>query len=131
MPSYELTYVLRTQDDVNLVALNERIANQIASAGGEIIARNDWGRRRLAYPIRKNHDGYYVSLQINLPSQAVRGLERALQLMDEVLRYLVIRVDEVAAPAASEAQAATTAPAESPASAAPETAPAERSGPNG
>ena len=113
MPSYELTYVLRTQDDVNLVALNERIANQIASAGGEIIARNDWGRRRLAYPIRKNHDGYYVSLQINLPSQAVRGLERALQLMDEVLRYLVIRVDEVAAPAASEAQAtpATTAPA--------------------
>ena len=137
MPSYELTYVLRASDDANLTAVNERIASQIASAGGEIVGRNDWGRRRLAYPIRKNTEGFYVSLQINLPAQAVRGLERALQLTDDVLRYLVIRVDEVPAPAAPEppaASAASTAPAATAApaaSAAHEPAPAQRSGPNG
>ncbi len=94
MPSYELTFILRPLDETALTAVNERIANQIAASGGEITARNDWGKRRLAYPIRKLNEGHYVSLQLNLPPQAVRTIERALQLSDDVLRYLVIRADE-------------------------------------
>lgn len=94
MPSYELTYVLRPVDEAGLGAVNERVATLISSSGGEIIARNDWGKRRLAYPIRKINEGFYVSLQLNLPAQAVRTVERALQLNDDVMRYLVIRMDE-------------------------------------
>ena len=96
MPSYELTYILRPLDEPALAALNERIANLIASSGGEITARNDWGKRHLAYPIRKLNEGYYVALQLNLPQKAVRSIERALQLNDDVLRYLVIRAEEQA-----------------------------------
>ncbi len=94
MPSYELTYILRPLDEPALTAVNERITNMIATSGGEITARNDWGKRRLAYPIKKLNEGLYVSLQVNLPPQAVRSIERSLQLSDDVLRYLVIRVDE-------------------------------------
>ncbi len=96
LPSYELTYILRPLDEPALVALNERIANLITTSGGEITARNDWGKRHLAYPIRKLNEGYYVALQLNLPQKAVRTIERALQLNDDVLRYLVIRAEEPA-----------------------------------
>ncbi len=108
MPSYELTYVLRPLDDAALNAVNERINTSIATAGGEIVSRNDWGKRRLAYPIKKITEGNYVSLQVNLPPTAVRPIERALQLSDDVLRYLVIRVDEFQTAPAAEAQKETT-----------------------
>ncbi len=108
MPSYELTYVLRPLDDTALSAVNERINNLIASSGGEIIARNDWGKRHLAYPIKKLTEGIYVALQVNLPPTAVRTIERALQLNDDVLRYLMIRVEQQPTAPAPEAQKETT-----------------------
>lgn len=100
MPNYELTYILRPLEDANLSAANERIANLVTSAGGTVAARHTWGRRRLAYPIRKINDGIYVTDYITLPTTAVRGLERALQLTEDVLRYLVVRVDTLTPPAA-------------------------------
>ncbi len=108
MPSYELTYVLRSLDDAALTAVNERIANAIATSGGQVLARNDWGKRRLAYPIKKLNEGHYVALQVNLPPQAVRPIERALQLNDDVLRYLVVRMDEEQTAPAPEANKETT-----------------------
>ncbi len=108
MPSYELTYVLRPLDDAALAATTERINNMIATSGGEIVARNDWGKRHLAYPIKKLNEGIYSSLQLNLPPTAVRTIERALQLNDDVLRYLVIRVEEHPTAPATEAQKETT-----------------------
>ncbi|TAH51290.1 MAG: 30S ribosomal protein S6 [Chloroflexota bacterium] len=106
MSNYELTYVLRPLEEANLTATTERVNTIIRNAGGEIVARNDWGRRRLAYPIRKNNDGYYTTLFVQLPGSAVRGIERALQLNDDVLRYLVVRVEEFRLP--------TPPPAETP-----------------
>ncbi len=106
MPSYELTYILRPREEADLNAVIDRIANVITSAGGGITARNDWGKRHLAYPIHKLNEGYYVSLQVNLPAQAVRPIERALQLNDDVLRYLVVRADN------AEAVTVPAAPAE-------------------
>lgn len=101
MPNYELTYILRPLEEANLTATNERINTIVTNAGGEIVSRNDWGRRRLAYPIRKINDGYYSTLYVTLPGAAVRGVERLLQLNDDVQRYLVVRVDEFRLPTAS------------------------------
>jgi small subunit ribosomal protein S6 len=130
LSNYELTYILRPLEEANLTATNERINTIVKNAGGEIVARNDWGRRRLAYPIRKIGDGYYTTLYTTLPGTAVRAIERALQLNDDVLRYLVVKVDEfklpstpapapeapaqAAQPAAPQAQAAPAAEASAP-----------------
>lgn len=99
MPNYELTYILRPLEEANLTATNERITTIVKNAGGDIIGRNDWGRRRLAYPIRKVNDGYYTTLYLTLPGASVRGLERSLQLIDDVQRYLVVKVEELKVPA--------------------------------
>jgi small subunit ribosomal protein S6 len=110
LSNYELTYILRPLEEANFTATNERINTIVRNAGGEIVARNDWGRRRLAYPIHKVTDGYYTTLFVTLPGTAVRGIERALQLNDDVLRYLVVRVDEFRLPAPPPAPASATEP---------------------
>jgi len=105
LSNYEVTYILRPLEEANLTTNNERINNIIHNAGGEIVARNDWGRRRLAYPIRKINDGYYTTLYVTLPGAAVRNVERLLQLNDDVQRYLVVRVDEFRLPTAPAVEA--------------------------
>lgn len=122
MSNYEFTYILRPLEEANLNATNERISTLVKNAGGELVARNDWGRRRLAYPIRKISDGYYTTLFITMPGTAVRGIERALKLNDDVLRFLAVKVEEFRLPQAqapSQPTATQTAPAE-PAAPAPE-----------
>ncbi len=91
---YELVYIVRpTVDEQALAAVNERVDKVVAGNGGEITRRDDWGKRRLAYPISKFTEGFYSVLQLNLPPTAVRELERSLKLTEEVLRYLVVRLD--------------------------------------
>lgn len=124
MSNYELTYVLRPGDESTLTAAQDRIAAQLQNAGGEIAARHDWGRRRLAYPIRKIGDGYYTTLYVTLPGAAVRGIERQLKLNDDVLRYLFVRVEEFVVPQAAAPAAESRAEAE-PAAAPSTEAPAE------
>lgn len=91
---YELVYIVRpTVDEQSLAAVNERVDKFVANNGGEIKRRDDWGKRRLAYPISKFTEGFYSVLQLNLPPTAVRELERSLKLTEEVLRFLVVRLD--------------------------------------
>ncbi len=91
---YELVYIVRpTVEEQTLTAVKERVEKFIASGGGEITRRDDWGKRRLAYPILKFNEGFYTVLQMNLPPPAVRELERSLKLTEDILRYLVVRLD--------------------------------------
>lgn len=95
--SYELMYIVRpTVDEDTLARVNERVDKFITNAGGTIVKREEWGKRRLAFPIAKFTEGIYSVLQITLAPTAVRELERNLQLTEEVLRYLVTRVDAAA-----------------------------------
>ena len=53
-----------------------------------------WGRRKLAYPIQRHQEGNYVLTQLNMDPQKTGELERSLQISEEVLRHLLIRLDE-------------------------------------
>ena len=91
---YELMYVVRPNvDETSLTAVTEKVDRMITAGGGEILKREDWGKRRLAFPVMKFTEGYYSVLQFNLPTAGVRDLERALKLAEEVLRFLVTRVE--------------------------------------
>jgi small subunit ribosomal protein S6 len=87
-------YVVRpTLDEQTLAAVNEKVDKFIANAGGEILKREDWGKRRLAFPLAKFTEGFYSVLQLKLSPVAVRDLERNLTLTEEVLRHLVTRIE--------------------------------------
>lgn len=91
---YELMYVVRpTVDEQALAAVNEKVDRFITTGGGSILKRDDWGKRRLASPIVKITDGFYSVLQFDLPAPAVRDLDRSLKLTEEVMRFLITRVE--------------------------------------
>lgn len=113
---YELTYILRidANEDVMNDMLNE-IKGWVEADGLGTVNRIDrWGRRRLAYEIDRQREGYYVLFDAEIDAANIDELERNLRLSTSVLRYLLIRKDEnAAAPAKEEAAKETPAPAES------------------
>ena len=93
---YELVIIAHPQlgsDEEGLPALMTRVQGWIEGAGGELTYDDLWGRRRLAYPIRKQTEGSYMLLRAWLPHQAIVELERELALADDILRYLLVRAE--------------------------------------
>ncbi len=66
----------------------------IETAGGKSLKVDRWGKRRMAYPIKKRHDGVYVFIQAEMPPQAGATLERNLRLTEQVLRFLLTAQDQ-------------------------------------
>ena len=92
---YEVSFVVRPDvDETGLTAIIDKIKGWITASGGTATKADMWGRRRLAYPIKKMTEGQYVLLLADLPAQSLAGLERDLRLSEEILRFLLIRVDE-------------------------------------
>jgi small subunit ribosomal protein S6 len=87
---YELLYILspRVPSDEVTNAI-ERVNTLITSAGGEVTSVDNWGRRRLAYPIRQYFEGTYVVLTLNMPPAGASGLEASLVISDEVIRHML------------------------------------------
>jgi len=95
MREYELTFVIRPDmDDEGFAATTEKVAGYVKAAGGEVTHTNLWGRRRLAYPIRRFAEGYYVFLLIQMDANGLSDLDRSLRLNEDVIRHLVVRKDE-------------------------------------
>ena len=96
MRDYELVLVVSPEvGDEGFPATVDRVSKFIKDRGGEIKNMDQWGRRRLAYPIRRQTEGFYAVAQISLDPQAVRPLEGSLDLAEDVLRHLVVKVEEV------------------------------------
>jgi small subunit ribosomal protein S6 len=100
---YELMVVLDPNlDDTAVEALNTRVANMVTQRGGTIDSVDNWGRKRLAYPIGRYRDGVYILTRMQLPPTAAVEIERALKLTESVIRHLLVRAEGlVPAPAAA------------------------------
>lgn len=92
---YETTYILRPNTSNEGVAeVNTRIKGIIESMGGKIIKVDNWGKRRLAYEVAKERKGIYLYWQYLAQPGVVEETERNLRMLDSVIRYLTVKVDE-------------------------------------
>lgn len=122
--TYETTFIVNASlDDAQVEAVVTRVQETITKNGGTIKAVNKWGRKRLAYPINKRTNGFYVNIEFEAPGTVLAFLERAYQLDEMVLRNLTIVLDRKALAARAAALAAAPPVEEKPA-AAPAPAPA-------
>ena len=94
MNKYELTVVVnaKIEDDVR-VATVEKVKEYVARYGGTVTNVDEWGKKRLAYEIQKMHEGFYYFIQFEADAQCPAEVERHVRIMDNVLRYLVVRKD--------------------------------------
>lgn len=92
---YEMVLVARpTLGEEGITALNEKLAQVIAGQSGEVQETEMWGKRTLAYPIKKFFEGVYVLHRIALPPQNTAEVERYMRFNEDILRYLILRTDE-------------------------------------
>jgi len=93
MRNYELVCIL--QPDLDETAFNEaieKIKSWISDAAGAVEKVDAWGKRKLAYLIRKQSEGQYVLFKIALPAEATKELERNIRFLEPVMRHMLIVV---------------------------------------
>lgn len=113
---YETTVVINASlDDAQTDAVIGRVQDTITKNGGAINAINKWGRKRLAYPINKKTNGFYVNIEFTAPGTLLALLERSYQLDEMILRYLTIALDSKALKARAAAPVIVPQMAEQPA----------------
>lgn len=96
MRDYELVMVVSPDGgDEGFTAAMERVNQYIQDNGGEITNVDQWGRRKLAYPIGKFLEGFYVVTHFRFEPREVKALEGTLTFAEDILRHLVVRMDEV------------------------------------
>ncbi len=81
-------------EDEQIEATISRILEVITTNGGEIIEADKWGRKRLAYPIKKAKSGYYLVLRFKAPTELISTLERNYRLDENIIRYITIALDK-------------------------------------
>ena len=95
MRDYELVLITVPQlEEEALATLIQRVTGWIAAGNGTVTGTNVWGRRNLAYAIRKLTEGIYVVINFQLDPSSTRELDRNLRLDEQIIRYLAIRLDE-------------------------------------
>lgn len=95
LPGYETTFITRSEmSDDALKALHERVTGIIATYGGEIVTTEDWGKRKMAYPIEKESRGHYSYFVYTGRGDVVHEIERNLRIHDHILRFLTVNLDK-------------------------------------
>jgi len=94
MKEYELTVLIHPDLEIDLEAPLKKVRDLITTAGGAIVSEEIWGKKKLAYTIKKQDFAVYVYFDINLPSDAPLKISNTLNITDEVLRHLLVTVDQ-------------------------------------
>ncbi|MCU1329872.1 MAG: ribosomal protein [Bryobacterales bacterium] len=95
MRVYENLFIVKpdaTEEEID--ALIEQMSGNITKTGGTVDKVDKWGKRRLAYRVEKNREGFYVLLQFTAEANAVKEVERRLRVQDAVIKFMTVRIDE-------------------------------------
>ena len=95
MIGYETTYILKPDaPESGQKAFLEKVKGIVQAHDGTVVAVEDWGKRRLAYPIKKETRGYYTYLLYTANNSAVAEIERNLRINEQVLRFLSVKLGD-------------------------------------
>lgn len=93
MDSYELAVLFHPDLEIDLEKAEAQIAKLVKDADGKITATDNWGKRKLAYKIASHEHAVYVFYTVDLPAGSVKQLNDALNITDEVIRFLITKPD--------------------------------------
>ena len=95
MNKYELAVVLNAKlEDEERAAAMEKVTGYITRFGGAVTGIDEWGKKRLAYEVQKMREAFYYFIQFDAESTAPIEIENRVRIMDNVVRFLVVKQDE-------------------------------------
>jgi small subunit ribosomal protein S6 len=90
MRNYEVAFIADAElDSETLEELVGKVKNWIVVAGGTAGTVDQWGKRKLAYPIQKKNEGYYAFIEAEMPAQAPAVVEREMRLNEHIIRFMI------------------------------------------
>ena len=93
MAQYEIAVLYHPDLEIDLEKAAAKVQKIFTDNGGKVVGEDSWGKRKLAYPIKKNEHAVYVFYTVELPEEGVRKVESTLNITDEVIRFLLTRPD--------------------------------------
>jgi small subunit ribosomal protein S6 len=93
MNQYEIAVLYHPDLEVDLTKAEDRVKKVVTDNGGKVVSADNWGKRKLAYTIKRNEHAVYVFYTVELPRESVQKVETALNIVDEVIRFLITRPD--------------------------------------
>jgi small subunit ribosomal protein S6 len=90
MGKYELLYIVHPDLEASIDKITDRIKNAIETRGGKLTYEENWGKRKLAYNIKKSDVGIYVLWYFEAPKSSLAKIEREIRLTEEVIRFMVL-----------------------------------------
>lgn len=93
MSQYEFAVLYHPDLEVDLSKAEEKITKLFTDNGGKVVATDNWGKRKLAYTIKKQEHAVYVFYTVELPGTSLQKIESTLNITDEVIRYLITKPD--------------------------------------
>jgi len=91
MRKYEILLILPAEADDKVVGgVTDRISQVLSQSGGEVVKADRWGKRRLAFEIDRQTEGFYLIVECQAEPTAMKELDRVLALADDVLRFKVV-----------------------------------------
>jgi len=93
MAQYEVAVLYHPDLEVDLTKAEEKVTKIFTSNGGKVIGTDNWGKKKLAYTIDRQDFAVYVFYTVEIPGDSVRKVESALNITDEVIRYLITKPD--------------------------------------
>lgn len=94
MRKYEVIFIIRSMEEEATVAVIDKFAKLIAANGGTITKEDRWGKRHLAYEIKKEVEGFYVLFYVTCEPACVAEVDRVMKITDEILKHMIVRSDE-------------------------------------
>ena len=93
MAQYEVAVLYHPDLEVDLSKAETKVQKILTDNGGKIVSTDNWGKRKLAYPIVKQEHAVYVFYTVDMPGEGVGKAEAALNITDEVIRFLITKPD--------------------------------------
>jgi len=92
---YESIYIINPEvEEQGIKELVEKFNTLIETEGGKVSETQEWGLKRLAYPIKKKEQGYYVLVNFEAKPESIVELERVYKITDSVMKFITVRKDE-------------------------------------
>ena len=94
MNKYEVMFIAKPLEDAEVDPIAEFVSNLIKKNGGNVEKVDRWGKRHLAYPVKKQADGNYVLINFEADPAVIKEIDRVMKIQDDIPKHLIVKIDE-------------------------------------
>lgn len=94
MNKYEVIVIAKPFEEAEVDPIVTFVSDLLTKNGCNIEKVDRWGKRHLAYPVKKQADGYYVLINFEADPATIKEIDRVLKIRDEILKHLIVKIDE-------------------------------------